>query len=168
VRVSSGKSLPDRIKKNPLVAMLALLATTVIGVSAFSDSARNLFGLVHEATILRVAGTWITPVLTNSYDPTIHYHLVLDLRENGKGIGGSLTYFDERRKNDGDRQPILDGKVVDGVVSFRAEWMDGDDQKTHSDFYEGRMSGDEIEFETWNDAAGGSDVQKFKASRQTK
>jgi hypothetical protein len=30
------------------------------------------------------------------------------------------------------------------------------------------MSGDEIEFETWNDAAGGSDVQQFKASRQTK
>jgi hypothetical protein len=57
---------------------------------------------------------------------------------------------------------------VEGVVSFRAEWVDGGDQKTHSDFYQGRISGSEMEFETWNDAAGGSDVQKFKATRQTK
>jgi hypothetical protein len=69
-------ALPNRIKENPLAAVLAALAGAVITISAFSDSAKNLFGLVHEATVPRVAGTRVTPVLADPYDRTIHCRLV--------------------------------------------------------------------------------------------
>jgi hypothetical protein len=156
--------LPERIKENPLVASLAVLASAVIAVSAFSDSAKNLFGLVHEATVPRVAGTWITPVLTNPYEQDIHYHLVFNLRDDQKEVSGSLTYFDERQKDAINRKQI--GKVADGVVSFRTEWFNRIDEKTYSDFYEGRIAANEIKFETWDNVGGGGDVQKFEATRQ--
>lgn len=167
-RTSKARSLSDRIKSNRVVALLVLLGTTVIGVAAFSDAARNLFGLLHEAAAPRVTGRWITPVLTDPYDTATRFHLVMELRDSGGGVSGSLTYFDDTSGTHEDPLPVQDGKVVGGVVSFRVAWMNADDQKTYSDFYQGRMSGDAMVFETWNDADGGGAIQKFTATRQAR
>jgi hypothetical protein len=167
-RLGNWKTFPSRIKQNPLVAGLVLLCTVVIALYTFSDAARGLFGLAREATAPRIAGGWITPTLTNPYDPRVHYHLVFAFQvHDQKKVSGLLTYSNEAHPKADDTQPILDGYTENEFISFRTEFINGVDGKTYSNFYEGKAGSNEIQFRTWTNLAAGGDVQTFLAARES-
>lgn len=57
-----------RIKNNRVLAVVIVLGTIIIAVSAFTDAAQNLWSVItkeKELTPMDISGEWVTGVLTN-------------------------------------------------------------------------------------------------------
>jgi hypothetical protein len=167
-RVWDWQTFPSRIKQNPLVLVVALLGSAVVALSAFTDAARNLFAVIHEATAPRVAGTWVTPTLSFPFEAADNYHLTFELRAEGNNLTGTVTFSPEG-VDDSDRvYRILDGKIDGESLSFRTESeVVGADSKLvpYSDFYEAKVSGGQMSLKKWDDIEGGGEVERFQANR---
>jgi hypothetical protein len=167
-RTNGWRTLPSRIKENPLVLVVALLASAVVALSAFTDAARNLFALVHEATAPRIAGKWVTPTLSFPFEAADNYHLTFEFRVQGNNLSGTLTFSPEGVDEPDRVYRILDGKIDGENLSFRTESeVVGSESKLlpYSDFYEGKVTGGQISFKKWDDIEGGGEVEQFLANR---
>jgi len=57
-----------RIKNNRVLAVVIVLGTIIIAVSAFTDAAQNLWSVItkeKELTPMDISSEWVTGVLTN-------------------------------------------------------------------------------------------------------
>jgi len=107
------------------------------------------------------AGKWITPVLTNPYADNEKFTLRFDFEMFGDKLTGSVTEGD-------DRSGIFEGKVKGDVISFytQGEVQLGDETKPYKTFYDGRVTGDRIEFRRQDDLSNGGVPLKFVATRR--
>ena len=148
--------------------VVALLGSAVVALSAFTDAARNLFAMVHEATAPRVGGTWVTPTLSFPFEAADNYHLTFELRARGNDVTGTVTFSPEGTGEPDRVYRILDGKVGGENVSFRTESeVVGAESKLvpYSDFYEAKVTGGQMSVKKCDDIEGGGQVEEFAANR---
>jgi len=163
-----------RLKNNPVVASILVVGTVIIAVSTFTDAARKILALVitdrtasAEKTTY-VTGKWRTEALTNPYDETERYTLLLDLVQQGDTLSGTVREIDVG-ENDGFARSIIEGKVKGKAISFytRGEVTSDNGTQPYKESYSGIIGKNESElsFERLDDLPEGGVPEKFVAKR---
>ncbi len=163
-----------RLKNNPVVASILVVGTIVIAVSTFTDAARKILALVtiEKPTIAEkttdVTGKWRTDVVTNPYDESERYSLLLDFVQQGDTLSGTVREIDVG-ENDGFAKSITEGKIKGRVISFytRGEVTSDNGTQPYKESYSGIMGKNESEvsFERLDDLPEGGVPEKFVAKR---
>lgn len=98
-----------------------------------------------------IGGNWVSDALVNPFDKHDRYHLHLDLKRIGDRMLGSVRRVsaeDARRKYRTAPRGILEGKVENGVVSFREPFqvLMGSATEDHNRFYTGALRDGALSF----------------------
>ena len=129
-----------RIRNNPIVATLMVLAAVVVGLSTFTNAARNLWAVVAPAEGRpAINGEWLADV---SYDwQNARYAETFRFSGEGDAISGVASYL-------GTPRGIVEGKAKKGRVQFttRTRESSGGAEKEAAHHYQGSLQGDEIRF----------------------
>ena len=167
-----AKKALDRIKRNPLLSLLILLGSFLIGLSSFTDATKNLLGLFTKDRVVDVTGTWTSDVLTNPFNHTDTSRLIFRFERNGNALQGTVRETATDKSYTYVREIL--GGVIDGKrVSFRrpdtVNSIDANGepiQQNYNDFFSGEFSGNELHLTWESDRSGGFPVQTFIARRQ--
>jgi hypothetical protein len=129
-----------RIRSNPVVALLLVLASVVVGLSTFTNAARNLWGVLAPGEGRpAINGEWRADV---NYDwQNARYNERFRFSGEGDTVGGSASYL-------GTPRGIVEGKAKKGTLQFTTrtrESMGGADKET-AHRYQGTLQGDQIRF----------------------
>ncbi len=129
-----------RIRSNPIVATLMVLAAVVVGLSTFTNAARNLWAVVAPAEGRpAINGEWLADV---SYDwQNARYTETFRFGGDGDTVSGVASYL-------GTSRGIVEGTAKKGKVQFTTrtrESMGGADKEA-AHHYQGTLKGDEIRF----------------------
>jgi hypothetical protein len=129
-----------RIRSNPVVAIVLVLASVVVGLSTFTNAARNLWGVVapNEGRPI-INGEWRAEV---NYDwQNARYSESFRFSGEGDTLSGSASYL-------GTPRGVLEGKAKKGTLQFTTRTRESlggaDKEATHR--YQGTLKGDEISF----------------------
>jgi hypothetical protein len=157
----------ERIKRNPVMTGVSVLATVVAVVVSFTGNVRELLGLFDRPDVVAVAGRWVSDELTNPFDPRDRYQLVLDLQSQGGAVVGNV----EERRTDGRTagpRGIADGKLDGRTVSFhtREQSIYGSETVSYRNIYLGEVAPQEIRFTLQSDRPWGFPTQTFTARRE--
>jgi hypothetical protein len=130
-----------RIRNNPIVASLIILGTIVIGLSTFTNAAKNLLGLVITETRPDINGAWKAEV---TYDwQNAKYSETFTFGGDGEEVHGTASFL-------GMKRAILEGKAKKDKLQFitKTQEVVGDwsNPKDVVHRYQGKVSGDEIKF----------------------
>ncbi len=132
--------LYSRIRNNPAVAFLIIMGTIVIGLSTFTDAAKNLLGLVIEDTRPGINGEWVAEV---TYDwKNAHYTEKFTFNGEGGEVYGTASFLGKKRS-------IVEGKINKDNLLFTTitrEMMDSSPTRETIHHYRGRILGDELKF----------------------
>lgn len=138
-----SKPSPDfiaRIKNKKFAAIVMFIASVVIGVSTFTNAARNLSGLVSvEEARAAINGDWVADVI---YDwPNAKHMETFSLSGTGGELRGIASFL-------GVKRGIVEGKTQGGRVEFLIKSREGvgDAGKDVEHRYTGTLVGDEIRF----------------------
>ena len=130
----------SRIKNNPTAALLIILGTIVIGLSTFTDAAKNLLGLVIKDTRPNINGAWKAEV---TYDwQNAKYTEAFTFKGDGDEVYGTASFF-------GRKQGILEGKTKKDKLQFitiTQEILGSRPARDNIHDYRGMILGDEIKF----------------------
>lgn len=135
---TKAEQLLTQLKNNPLLATLIVLGTIVIGVSAFTDAARNLVGVFTPASRPAINGQWVAEV---TYDwPNAKYQETFSFQGANGEIYGTASFL-------GVKRGIVEGKVNKQKVQFVTKTREviGDQparETTHN--YRGELAGNEL------------------------
>lgn len=158
-----------RIKNNPVVALFIVAGVIVIGLSSFTNAARNLIALFPGGgpAPADVNGTWVSAELTNPFQKNDVYTLEFDFQVRGEVLLGSMR----QRSTRGDYNSvsgILEGTAGPGWVSFHTTERSiyGDQTVDYKDFFDGKLNGDAMEFIWHSDRPWGFPPQTFVVQRQ--
>jgi hypothetical protein len=130
----------SRIKNNPTVAFLIILGTIIIGLSAFTDAAKNLLGLVIKDTRLNINGEWKAEVTYDWENAT--YTETFTFKGDGDEVYGTASLFERKRG-------ILEGKIKKDELQFitiTREILGSRPARDTIHDYRGMILGDEIKF----------------------
>jgi len=148
--MNDSPSLLERINRqlrnNPVIALLIVLGSLVIGLSTFSNAARNLMDLVPKEGRPDINGTWKAEV---NYDwPNAKYTEAFVLRGDAQELRGTASFL-------GVDRGIVDGNVKAGRLQFvtRTPEMTGEATKDVTHRYSGRLVGDELQLEVMVDGS---------------
>ncbi|MBA7657362.1 hypothetical protein ES703_65299 [subsurface metagenome] len=86
-----------RIKNNRVLAVVIVLGTIMIAVSAFTDAAQNLWSVVtkeKEPAPVNISSEWVTGVLTNGFDENDTYRLFFTFKVEGVLLSGTTHVGD--------------------------------------------------------------------------
>ncbi len=142
--MNESKTLVDRfysrIKNNPTVASLIILGTIVIGLSTFTDAAKNLLGLVIKDTRPNINGEWKAEV---TYDwKNAKYTETFTFKGHGDEVYGTASFL-------GTKRGILEGKIRKDKLQFitiTGETLGSQPERDSIHDYRGRILGDEMKF----------------------
>jgi hypothetical protein len=142
--MNEPKTLVDRvysrIKNHPAVASLIILGTIVIGLSTFTDAAKNLLGLVIKDTRPNINGEWKAEV---TYDwKSSKYTETFTFKGDGDEVYGTASLFERKRG-------ILEGKIKKDELQFitiTREILGSRPARDTIHDYRGMILGDEIKF----------------------
>ena len=159
--------LLDRIKNNPIAAMLLIVGTIIIAIAAVTDSVNKIsqyFDIGKSSTVPNIDGKWTTDII--QYDVLGHdmdFKYILKLSQVGDDISGKLSkqYLDLAITRD-DSWAVLGGELKGNLISF---YIKGQYYRSHSDSikgiwheraeyrvkYNGNISGDKIDFYSQDD-----------------
>jgi hypothetical protein len=130
----------SRIKNNPTVALLIILGTIVIGLSTFTDAAKNLLGLVIKDTRPNINGEWKAEV---TYDwQNAKYTETFIFKSDGDEVYGTASFL-------GTKRGILEGKTRKDKLQFitiTQEILGSEPARDTTHDYRGKVLGDEIKF----------------------
>lgn len=132
--------LISKIKNNPILAFLIVLGSIAIALSAFTDAARNLLGLVIEEKRPAINGEWKAEV---TYDwKNAKYIEIFTFKGEGEEVYGTASFLRLRRG-------ILEGKIKKDTLEFitkTQEVLGPGEPRVAIHHYRGRLLGDEINF----------------------
>jgi hypothetical protein len=130
----------SRVRNNPIVATLMVLAAVVVGLSTFTNAARNLWAVVGPTEARpAINGEWVADV---SYDwQNARYAESFRFSGDSDTLSGLASYL-------GTPRGIVEGKARKGSVQFstRSREAMGGTEKEAVHHYQGRVQGDEIRF----------------------
>lgn len=132
----------NRIRNNPVLALLVAISTLVIGLSTFTNATRNLLELlIVSEQRPAINGLWQATVV---YDwPNATYQESFNFAGTDNKIYGSASFT-------GANHGILEGKVVGKTLTFitkSAELLGGSGSAMEAIHrYYGQITGDEIKF----------------------
>lgn len=134
--------LHRRIRNHPLITLLALLGGLVIGLSAFTDAARNLASLFGGPARAAVNGDWQAEV---QYDwPGGHHTERFRFHGEGDALYGSASFLGRPRG-------VLEGSLAGERLSFvtRTRELGSGDAPGPVTLhrYQGRLQDDTIRFQ---------------------
>lgn len=120
-----------------------VLGIIIIGLSSFTDAAKNLLDLVIKETRPDINGVWTVEI---TYPQKNISHIeTFNFEGTGNEVHGHATYLEKN-------QAILEGKIINDRIEFKTktreyapDW-DNDDIKLATHHYRGRILGNEIEF----------------------
>jgi hypothetical protein len=129
-----------RIRSNPVVAIVLVLASVVVGLSTFTNAARNLWTVVAPSEGRpAINGEWRADV---TYDwQNARYTESFRFSGDGDTLGGVASYL-------GTPRGMLEGKAKKGTVQFTTRTREslGGTDKEAAHRYQGTLKGDEIRF----------------------
>ena len=129
-----------RIKNNPAVASLIILGTIVVGLSTFTDAAKNLLGLVIKDTRPNVNGEWKAEI---TYDwQNAKYTETFTFKGECDEVYGTASFL-------GTKRSILEGKIRKEKLQFitiTREILGSRPARDTIHEYQGRILGDEVKF----------------------
>ena len=137
--------LISQIKNNRILAFLIVLGVIAIALSAFTDAARNLLGLVIRDTRPAINGEWKAEV---TYDwNNAKYIESFTFKGEGQEVYGTASFL---------RMPrgILEGKIEKDKLEFitkTQEVLGSSEPRVSTHHYRGVLSGDEINFSMQTD-----------------
>lgn len=130
-------------------------------MAALDDAARE------SSPAERLAGAWVSEVLTNPYEKSDTYRLHFDFKIIGDRLLGSVV---EKSTPDAPRpytvsRAMLDGKIDNGVVTFRTpfEVLIGTSREKHNKEYTGILGDGRLTLIVQDDQ--GTPAREFAASR---
>jgi hypothetical protein len=130
----------SRIKNNPTVAFLIILGTIVIGLSTFTDAAKNLLGLVIKDTRPNINGEWKAEV---AYDwQNAKYTEIFIFNGDGDEVYGTASFL-------GTKRGILEGKIRKDKLQFitiTQEILGSEPARDTTHNYRGKIFGDEVNY----------------------
>lgn len=129
-----------KLKNNKIFATLVVIGTIVMGVSSFTNAAKNLVHMA-EAPQSRPAinGQWRAQV---AYDwPNANYTETFTLGGEGENLHGSASFLSVKRG-------IVEGKVTGGKLEFITKTQEalGDASREVTHRYTASVSADELRF----------------------
>ena len=159
-----------RIKDNPIVASVILFGTIVIALSTFTDAVRNLLSLtdkvrepasvekVREPAPVDISGTW-TARVTYSWGHTYEERFAFKVSQ--EELVGTASFLGRGRG-------IQKGQIKGNEISFllKLEELLGTETRSYTQYYKGRISGDEIRFVMQDDR--GNPPVEFTVRRSAK
>jgi len=129
-----------RIKANPAVSLLIILGTIVVGLSTFTDAARNLLALLVKDTRPNINGTWKAEV---TYDwNNAKYIETFIFNGDGDEVHGTASFL-------GIKRGILEGRTSKDALRFvttTGEISGSLPARDSIHDYRGSFLGDEIRF----------------------
>lgn len=130
----------SRVKGNPVISSLIILGTIVIGLSTFTDAAKNLLALVIKDTRPNINGEWKAEV---TYDWHNAKHIeTFTFDGDGDEVYGTASFL-------GIKRGIVEGKIKKNTLQFitvTGEKLDSQPARESSHDYRGRIVRDEIKF----------------------
>ena len=129
-----------RIKSSPLIVLFVFLSTVVIGLSTFTNAAKNLIALMPERGGADVGGQWSADVVYDWNDA--RYTEIFLLRQDGKEVSGTATFL-------GYPRAVLEGSVRNDKISFVTKTQEGigdEPAKGVVHRYQGKVVADAIQF----------------------
>jgi len=156
-----------RIKRHPVVALALILSTIVVGLSSFTNAARNLLGLLPDEATADVSGRWSTEELDNQYDKSKRYRLIFDLKARDGLLLGTLQIV--QANNQGAHTKALrEGHIEGHEIEFHTleRSVSGQEEIQFKDFYSGTVDGLEIRFVRDSDRPWEFMPQEFVAKRE--
>jgi Tol biopolymer transport system component len=131
----------DRVKNNPVIAVLLVFGIGLAALASFTDSIKKLLDVVPQITPLRIAnvtGAWMSV----RPDPitTVKTILVFDFKVDGGKLVGTIHH--------GYQQALLNGKIEGDTITFDVdqEWEIGGKITVERQAYRGKVVGDKIQF----------------------
>ncbi len=148
---------PLRARARWLAAALVLLVAAGGLVYRFGPGA--------TATAGDISGRWVTPALTNPYDPNQKSTLHFEFQQSGDTLFGTVS---EKSGFGGAQKGIKGGQVRGAAIVFYTEGLttSGSGEQPYKETYRGTLKGAVIEFVRQNDVASGGLPQKFTATRE--
>lgn len=129
-----------RIKANPVVSVLIILGSIVIGLSTFTDAAKNLLSLVVRDTRPHINGVWQAEV---TYDwNSAKYTETFTFEGDGDAVYGTASFLGKKRG-------IVEGKITKDTLHFMTttgETLGSLPTKDSIHDYRGRIVGGEMKF----------------------
>lgn len=147
-----------RIRKNPVIAALIILGTLIIGLSAFTDAARNLLGLAMKQVRPEINGPWIAEV---RYAGAIRCTELFRFDGDGEEVFGSASYL-------GIERSIVEGNVSRDTIRFstRTREILGHGVKGVTHRYRGKIASDGISFSLQSQGGGSGGIPvRFTATK---
>jgi hypothetical protein len=142
--MSEPKTLVDafysRIRNNPVAASLIILGAIVIGLSSFTDAAKNLLDLVITDTRPEINGEWKAEV---TYDWTSRtFTETFTIQGDGDEVYGTASFL-------GVKRGIVEGKTNQEGLQFMtitAEVSGSQSTRELKHDYRGKLLNGEIKF----------------------
>jgi len=131
------KRLSTRVKTNPVLASLIFLGIILIGLSLFTDTAKNLFSLGKGETRAEINGEWEAEVIY-AWDNTTYTEL-FSFDGGGNELYGTASFLEIKRA-------ILDGSVEKDRFEFVVKTQELTGQKVYTHHYRGKVLQDQIKF----------------------
>lgn len=159
---NSVERIVARIRRNPIISLVVVLSTVVIGLSSFTNAAGNLLSLFARESRPAVNGQWQAEV-AYAWDPSRRHVERFSFMGTGDRLQGSASFL-------GVPRGVLEGKAVKNRLHFvtKTQKMTGDwnqpQELVHR--YEGRLVGDDIQFVMQTEDASGTTPLTFTAKRQ--
>jgi hypothetical protein len=130
-----------RIRNNPVLSLLIVVSTLVIGLSSFTSATRNLLDIFKDTEQRpAVNGLWQAQV---SYDwPNANYQESFNFAGSGRQLYGSASFT-------GSVNGILEGEIAGDTLRFitkTPESLGSGPAQEAIHRYHGKIVGDEIKF----------------------
>jgi hypothetical protein len=131
----------EKLKNNPIIATLIILATIIGALSSFTGSAKNLLSLFKQETRPAINGEWKAAV---RYDwQNANYVETFTLAGNGNEVHGVASFL-------GRKVGIFEGTIKAGKLQFITKTQEmvssSGDSKEVVHHYQGQVLPDEIKF----------------------
>lgn len=130
----------QRVRNNPILATLIIIGTLIIALSTFTDAAKNLLNLMTLDTRPDINRIWKAEV---TYDwQNAKYVETFTFRGDDEELYGTASFL-------GSKKAILEGVIKKDKLLFitkTSEILDSEEPKISIHRYQGKYSGDQIEF----------------------
>ena len=126
----------DGIKKHPLMLLLAVVASVVMGLASFNSAVRELWqDFKPTAKRAAINGQWQAEV---TYDwPNAHYVETFHLMGEGDALSGSASFLQVPRG-------IVEGTVQGDQVQWATHGSEMNDARVVRYVYRGRIVADQL------------------------
>lgn len=127
----------ERIKKHPLMVVLAVVASVVMGLAAFNSAVRELWQDFQPAEKrAAINGRWQADI---TYDwPNARYIEILHFMGEGQALSGNVSFLKVPRG-------IVEGQLQGDQVQWITQGSEMNDQRVVRYRYHGRMIADQLE-----------------------